>query len=147
METNSNQTLVLTPEQEHQNKSTTAMVFGIVGLALIVLPGLNLIGLALSITGLVLAVKNRKAAAALSLTESNSNKAGFVCGLIGTILGAIGTLLILLAVILFIGVINIAVATPDVATAISEALPQIEDALENAVPGALNLLPTLAVLL
>ena len=56
METNATQTVGLTPEQALQSKSTTAMVFGIVGLSLIILPGLNIIGLGLSIAGLVIAV-------------------------------------------------------------------------------------------
>ena len=130
-------TVVVSPlEEEHRGKATTAMVLSIIGLALLVLPGLNLPGLVLSIIGLCMAVKNRKLAAANGFKENGNNSAAFVCGLIGVIVNGALCVIIVLAICLFLALSVTAVSTfgPSIGDAITEGLPAVQDAIESALP-------------
>lgn len=128
--------VITSPEDEHRNKATTAMILAIVGLALLILPGLNLVGLVLSIVGLSMAVKNRKLAAANGFKECANNNTAFICGLIGVILHGLLFVLVVLAVILFLvlGVTAMSVGAPVIEDIITENAPAIQDAIENALP-------------
>ncbi len=130
-------TVVIEPlEAEHRNKATTAMILSIVGLALLILPGLNVAGLALSIIGLCIAVKNRKLAVQNGFKECGNNNAAFICGLVGVILHGLLFVIIVLAIVLFLalGTAAISVGAPAISDIITENAPALQDAIESALP-------------
>lgn len=93
-----------TPEQAHKRSASTAMILSIVGVVLVWAPVLNLAGLILSIIGFVRSKDNRAFAAANGFMESNTNTAGYVCGLVGIITGAVTILLTILMIGLLLAV-------------------------------------------
>ena len=80
---------VQSPAEQHRKDAVTAMVLGIVGLALAWLGVFTIATLILSIIALVRAKKNREFAQSIGIPEASQNRAGFICGLIGLILSAI----------------------------------------------------------
>lgn len=148
MEQTPNPTIVLTPAQtEHQSKANTALILGIVGLVLALVPVLVLPGLVVSIVGLVTSVKNRKLAAENAFVESGSNKGGFVCSLIGVILGGLHILAVVMLLALGLTIVSAVVSSPAGAAAISESIPALSDAIEGVAPGALSAIVPLLPLL
>lgn len=142
-------TVIPSAEEAHRSKATTAMVLSIIGLALLIIPGLNLAGLVLSIIGLTMAVKNRKLAAANGFKECSNNATAYVCGLIGVIVNGAMILLVLLAVlfIIAIGVTAVTAMGPDLGQAITESAPAVQDAIEGMLPTAESMIPGLFGLL
>ena len=134
---------VVTPESEtHRKKASTAMVLSIIGLSLFILPGLNLVGLVLSIIGLVQSCGNRRFAADHGLEEDGMNKTGFICGLIGVIAGGLSALATLF-LLLFVGITAVSLFSsviPHMSESVTEAMPYIQDAIEEQLPGALNMI-------
>jgi hypothetical protein len=93
----------LTLEQQTHNKNAvTAMVLGISGLVITWFP---IVGLVLSIVGLVISTSNRKYAKEHGLKENSMNEAGYVCSLIGLIAGIIT---IVITVVVIIGLVSVA---------------------------------------
>ncbi len=142
MEYNPNATVVSSAEETHNKKATAAMVLSIIGLALFILPGFNVVGLVLSIVGFVQSNKNRKFAAQNGFTENSMNTTGFVCGLIGIIIGGISVLFFLVIFSVVIAAIfsAAAFAAPHVGQIITESMPVISDAFESALPGAMGMI-------
>lgn len=142
MEQIPNTTVVVeTPEQIHQKKASTAMILSIIGLALFVLPGFNLIGLVLSIIGLVKSCKNRTFAKTNAIKEHDMNVAGFVCGLIGVIASGISIVAVFVAIAALGSFIFSAVAAaPYVSDAIEKVVPYINDAIEGTLPATLSVI-------
>lgn len=136
-------------EELHRGKATTAMVLAIVGLALLLVPGLNLAGIVLSIIGLSMAVKNRKFAEANGVKENSNNTAAFVCGLIGVIVNGLLLLFVVFVVILTlaVGVTLISAVGPAAGNAIAESAPAIQDALEGMLPAVESMITGFAGLL
>ena len=139
---NYTQSTVVIPnaEETHHKKASTAMVLSIIGLALFILPGLNLVGIVLSIIGFVQSVNNRRFAAENAIKEDSQNAAGYVCGLIGIIAGGLSVLALIVIVLLVIvaGISFLTYAAPAVGATITESAPYIEDALESALPGVMS---------
>ena len=149
MEYNPNATAVPSAEETHYKKATTAMVLSIIGLALFILPGFNVVGLVLSIVGFVQSNKNRRFAAENGIAENNMNTTGFVCGLIGIIIGSLSVLFFLVIISLVITAIFSAAAfsAPYVGEIITESMPIISDAIEGALPGAMSTIRAFAAAL
>lgn len=124
MEYNPNpaQNVVITPAEQHRKDAVTAMVLGIIGLALSWWGVFTIAALVLSIIGFIRAKKNRDFARAQNIMEIGQNKAGYICSLIGLILSAIAIFFIVLLVV-FITVVGVAFA--------SEALPGILDKIPD----------------
>jgi len=92
----------LTLEQQTHNKNAvTAMVLGIAGLVITWFP---VVGLVLSIVGLVISTSNRKFAKEHDLKENSMNEAGYVCSLIGMIAGIITIVVAVFVICALVGV-------------------------------------------
>ena len=132
-------------EQAYNDRATTAMVLGIIGVAVFFLPVVNIAGLVLSIIALVKARQNRAFAAQHAIRESGANTAGYVCGLVGVIIGGAGVLITILAVVLFlslaIGAVSLGqLSLPYISSTIEEAMPALSGAAGDALAGILALL-------
>ena len=91
------------PVEQHKKDAVTAMVLGIVGLALVWYGVFTIGTLILSIIALARSRKNREFAQSIGIAEAGQNKAGFICGLIGLILSvAFLFALIVACVVIFI---------------------------------------------
>ncbi len=124
---------VPTPAEQHRKDGVTAMVLGIIGLALSWWGVLTVAGLILSILALSRAKKNREFAEHQCLMEAGQNKAGYICGLIGVIVSAVMLFFIIVCVVLIV-VFGVYFA--------GEALPEILDKIPDAaaLPSFLALL-------
>lgn len=89
-------------QQTHNKNAVTAMVLGIAGLVVTWFP---VVGLVLSIVGLVISTSNRKYAKEHGLPENSMNEAGYVCSLVGMIAGIIT---IVIAVFVIIALVSVA---------------------------------------
>ncbi len=85
----------------HRQKSTTAMILSIIGLAVFFLPVVNIAGLVLSVIGLVRSRKSQAYARENGIPECGENSAAFICGIVGIILNVIVIFALLCLMIAF----------------------------------------------
>lgn len=122
----------LDPSAQHVKSSTTAMVFGIIGLAVFILPIANIAGLVFAIIALTNANKNRTFAADNGLTENTRNNAGRVLGIIGIVLNSM-SILISFLIIVCVFVFAIAFVSSDMIGVIPDVIASIEPMIESAL--------------
>ncbi len=98
--------------------AVASLAFGVLAILLGYVP---LLGLALGVTAVVLAVRARRAVVAApdALLGAELAAAGLVCGIIGTVLSALATL----AVFVFLAILATAIAAATGAGAAPHAVP------------------------
>lgn len=89
-------------ELDHRDRASSAMILGIIGVALFYWPVLSIASIVLGAIALRRSMKNRDDARAAGVKECGMNVAGYVSGLVSVIGGSLVTLFYL--VILFAGV-------------------------------------------
>lgn len=88
-----------------KSKAVASMVFGIIS---IILSFTGAIGLGCGIAALVFSAKAKKAAFAARIIPGSEQKAGFICGVIGTVISSVFFVIGIIKLVTFFGMISAA---------------------------------------